>query len=137
MPTAHFPSLEDSEMVEVEFMTLSGEVRTRKLLVDSGFTGQSSIVLREDDTGLIWAKMDPMPTSGALQGDQDRAWVSWRVHELGIQMKSIAILTNLDPLSLPHGIRGMAGLTFLRHFTRWGAERSAAGWRFSLTVDRE
>jgi len=136
MPTAHFSSLNDCEVIEVEFLTVSGESRRRKLLVDSGFTGESSIVLGDHEDELIWAMMDPTQASGALQGEQNRAWVTCRIPEIGFQATVIAIHTDLTPLSLPEEIRGMAGLSFLRHFTQWGPERSGGTWRFSLSLDK-
>jgi hypothetical protein len=130
MAVVTFPSLDDCEVIEVEFITLAGEAEHRRLLVDSGFTGESSIVLGQDDDGLIRATFDHAIATGALQGEQKRAWVKWRVPGLGLQKTSIAILADLEPLSLPEGKRGMVGLTFLRNFIRWGAEQSAEGWRF-------
>ena len=135
MKTAWFPSHEACEVVEVEFLTLSGESHRRKLLVDSGFTGQSNMILGADETGLIWAMMDPAQASGALHGAQDRAWVTCRISEIGFQKAAIAILTDLGPLSLPDGIAGMVGLSFLRQFERWGAEQSPDGWRFCLAFE--
>jgi hypothetical protein len=134
MAVATFPSLDDCEVIEVDFITLAGEVQRRRLFVDSGFTGASSFVLGDDDDGLIRARLDDARAAGALQGDQKRAWVTWRVAGLGLQRTSIAILANLEPLALPTGVHGMVGLTFLRNFTRWGAERAPDGWRFSLSV---
>jgi hypothetical protein len=130
MSIASFPSLSSCECVEVEFQAPSGEVHRRRLLVDSGFTGRSSFVLGSDETELIRAAMKPAPTSGALQGIQKRAWVTWRIPGLSLQRTSIGILTDLAALSLPQGVRGMAGLSFLRSFSRWGAENTADGWRF-------
>lgn len=130
MPVATFVSLDDCEVIEVDFITLAGEAQRRRLLVDSGFTGSSSLVLGEDDGGLIRAKLDSAQATGALQGEQKRAWVTWRVPGLGLQRTSIAILADLEPLSLPEGVRGMVGLTFLRNFAKWGAEQSVEGWRF-------
>ncbi len=135
MPTAHFTSLDDAEIVDVEFFTLSGENRRRRLLVDSGFTGGSSLVLSDAEPELIWAAMEPAPASGALQGDQTRAWVKCRIPELGFQATLIAIIADLAPLSLPIGVQGMAGLSFLRRFSHWGAEQSTEGWRFYLSVN--
>jgi hypothetical protein len=45
----------------------------------------------------------------------------------------IAIITDISVLSLPAGVDGMAGLSFLRQFARWGAERAAPGWQFFLS----
>jgi hypothetical protein len=47
----------------------------------------------------------------------------------------IAIVADTSSLSLPGGVEGLAGLTFLRQFARWGAERRAKGWQFSLSDD--
>ena len=137
MPTVYFPSFEDAEIVELDFLAPVGESCRVKLLVDSGFTGHSSIVLGDDTDDLIWAVMDPVSVTGALHGEQNRAWVTFRIPEIGFQRTSIAILTDLAPLSLPHDIRGMVGLSFLRHFTRWGAEQSNDAWRFFLAVSDE
>jgi hypothetical protein len=130
MAIAYFPSLTGCECVEVEFLTLSGDVHRRRLLVDTGFTGRSSFVLGSQETDLVRATMKPAPTSGALQGHQQCAWVKWRVPGLAAQRTSISFLTDLTGLSLPQGIRGMAGLTFLRNFSRWGAEQAPSGWQF-------
>lgn len=36
-------------------------------------------------------------------------------------------------VSLPDGVVGIAGLRFLRHFRRWGAEQPTSGnWQFVL-----
>ena len=135
MPTDQFPSLEDAEIVEIDFLTLAGGNRRLKLLVDSGFTGQSSIILGDEHNDLIRAVMEPAPASGALHGEQNRAWVMCRIPEIGLQKTLIGILTDLSPLSLPEGIRGMVGLSVLRLFTRWGAEKSGDRWKFFLSFD--
>jgi len=134
MPTVYFPSLQDAEVVAVEFLTLRGENHRRTLLVDSGFTGPSSVILGHDEGALIRAVMAPAPATGALQGEQNRAWVTCRIPEIGFQQTLIAILTDLGPLSLPENVQGMVGLSFLRNFSGWGAEQSAVGWRFFLSV---
>jgi len=87
-----------------------------------------------DADDLIRAVMAPAPAAGALHGEQNRAWVTCRITEIGFQKTLIAILADLEPLSLPEGVRGMVGLSFLRHFARWGAEQSADGWRFFLSL---
>ena len=130
MAVATFPSLADCEVIEVDFITLAGEAQRRRLLVDSGFTGSSSFVLGADEDGLVLARMKTARAAGALQGEQKRAWVTWSVPGLGLQGTSIAIRADLGPLSLPEGVRGMVGLTFLRNFARWGSEQLADGWRF-------
>lgn len=133
MATIYSRSLDDAEVVEVEFLTAQGFSQRRTLLVDTGFTGRSSVILSDDSWPFIRAEMRPAEASGALQGTQQRAWVTCRIPEIGFQQTLIAILTDLAPLSLPEGVQGMVGLRFLRHFTRWGAEQSADGWRFFLS----
>ena len=137
MPTVYFPSLDDAEVVEVEFSSDSGTRRLLKLLVDSGFTGQSSIVLGIEEDDLIRAVMASAPATGALQGEQNRAWVTCQISEIGFQKTLIAILTDLAPLSLPEDIRGMVGLSFLRQFARWGSEHTADGWQFFLSLGED
>jgi len=45
MAIAYFDSLDDCDLVEVEFVDSYGVRSTQRLLVDSGFTGVSSFVL--------------------------------------------------------------------------------------------
>jgi hypothetical protein len=133
MATAYYRSLDDSDVIEVEFLPLRGNARTLKLLVDSGFTGRSSVILGDEAVELVRAQMRPAETSGALQGTQNRAWVTCRIAHLSYQATVIAIVADLAPLSLPLGIQGIVGLSFLRQFARWGAERTAEGWQFFLS----
>lgn len=134
MATVYFSSLHEAEVVSVEFLSLRGESHRRTLLVDSGFTGQSSVILDKHEDGLMRAVMAPAPAAGALQGEQNRAWVTCRIAEIGFQQTLIAILTDLGPLSLPENVQGMVGLSFLRNFARWGAEQGVEDWRFFLSV---
>ena len=133
MPAESFGSLEDAEIAEVEFATAEGGFRKLRLLVGSGFTGQISFVLGKDEDALIRAMMAPAHASGALHGEQKRAWVTCRIPQIGFQRTLIAILPDLTPLSLPNGVQGMAGLSFLRNFARWGSDRTPNGWRFFVS----
>jgi len=134
MPTVYYPSPADAEVIEIEFLKPAGGARSIRLLVDSGFTGTSSLVLPEGASDLIQAEVPGSHATGALQGDQDRAWVSCHIPELGFRKAVIAIIADTAALSLPTGVEGMAGLSFLRHFSGWGAERTEdADWQFSLT----
>ena len=137
MATAYYRSLENAEVVDVVFSTQHGGIRLLKLLVDSGFTGKSSFVLGDDALELVRAEMPPAQATGALQGAQDRGWVSCRIPDLSFQRTLIAILTDLSPLSLPPGVQGMAGLSFLRQFARWGAEQTVDGWQFFLSDGKD
>jgi predicted aspartyl protease len=67
MRTTSWPSAKDSELIEVEFITLNGDVRSLKLLVDTGFTGKSSFVLAEDAFDLVRADYHPVQAVGAIQ----------------------------------------------------------------------
>lgn len=137
MAVVYFPSLDLAEVIEVEFLTLQGGVRLLKLLVDSGFTGKSSVVLGRDASDLIRAQVPPAQVSGALQGAQDRGWVTCRIPQLSFQVTIIGIITDTSVLSLPPVVHGMAGLSFLRQFARWGAEQGADGWQFLLSNDND
>jgi hypothetical protein len=133
MATVYYRSLDDAEVIEVEFLLLQGSGRVFKLLVDSGFTGKSSVILGNDARELVRAEIPPAQATGALQGAQERGWVTCRIPDLGFQCTLIAIITDTSNLSLPVGVQGMAGLSFLRQFARWGAERKVDGWQFFLS----
>jgi predicted aspartyl protease len=136
MPIVYFPSLEGGEMIEVAFIRPQGEEVTLRLLVDSGFTGQSSFVLSADAHDLAHAPAPASRAAGALQGTQQRVIVSYHVPALSFQAAATAILADVTSLALPAGIQGLAGLRFLRHFRRWGAEQGEDGtWRFFLATE--
>ena len=136
MGTIFWPSADDAELIAVEFIKLDGESRSLKLLVDSGFTGGSSFVLGVDAVDLVRAEYDPAEVVGAIQGQQNRAWVTCRIPAMSFQRTLIAIITDTTTLSLPAGVEGLAGLTFLRQFSRWGAAQTDGAWQFFLS-DRD
>jgi hypothetical protein len=119
--------------MRIEFLPLQGDVHALKLLVDSGFTGKSSVILPKDKVALIRAEIPATHVSGALEGAQDRGWVTCRIPGLNFRCTLIAIFADLGSLSLPPGIQGMVGLSFLRNFARWGAEKVDDAWRFFLS----
>lgn len=138
MAKATFYSSEDAEIIEVEFLNLDGEPRSLKLLVDSGFTGKSSFVLPEPSLDLVRAEHQPAQAVGALQGQQSRAWVLCRIPAMNFRRTLVAIIAEVSSLSLPSGVEGLAGLSFLRQFTKWGAEQTQNdGWRFYLSDGNE
>lgn len=138
MATVHFSSRREIEAIEIHFLTVHGMELPLTLLVDSGFTGQSSFVLPHDAPELIQAAAVAGQASGALHGLQQRALVTCRLPQLAFERSFIAILADLSPLALPPGVQGLVGLRFLRHFKRWGAERTADGsWQFFLSSDAE
>lgn len=133
MATAYFLSLRDVDVVDVEFVRLGGGVVPMKLLVDSGFTGQSSFVLSHRAEEVVQALVPPSEAAGALRGPRRRTLVVCRVPAISFEGIMIAILADLGPLSLPPEVQGIVGLRFLRQFSRWGAERTAdRQWRFFL-----
>lgn len=132
MASVSFPSLDTAEVIDVELIALSGNARVFKLLVDTGFSGRSSLILGKDAREFFRASLPESPTSGALTGLQERAWVTCRVHGLQFQATVISIVADLSKLSLPPGVEGMVGLAFLRNFVQWGARRAGAAWRFDL-----
>lgn len=138
MASIRFPSRPAAEVIDVEFLRRSGDARTLQLLVDSGFTGASSFVLGHGAADLVQAAAPEANASGALQGAQQRGWVTVRVQQLAFQHSAIAIRADTAALLLPDGVKGLAGLTFLRQFRRWGAEREGNGsWSFFLDSDRD
>lgn len=132
MASVSFPSPDGAEVIEVDFVRLDGSPRSLKLLVDTGFTGKSSVIIGANDIDLIRAGLPSTETTGALKGQQNRAWVTCRIGAMKFQATMIAIVADLSALSLPIGVDGLVGLSFLRQFARWGARRSRKGWTFSL-----
>jgi hypothetical protein len=133
MPIVHFPSLPEADAAEVELVRLDGTAARKRLLVDSGFTGTSSLVLPPNHISFARAGAVPTTTSGALTGEHRRIAVIWRIPALRYERAGFAILADLSDLSLPPGVDGLAGLRFLRQFQRWGAEMDHRGrWRFFL-----
>jgi hypothetical protein len=137
MAIAYYPSLEEAEVVEVVFMKpVAGDV-TLRLLVDSGFTGQSSFVLPETAKDLAQAPAPSSEAAGALHGAQRRVIVSCRIPQLSVEFSAIAILADISGFALPADIHGLAGHRFLRQFRRWGSERTDDdSWRFFLEIAR-
>jgi hypothetical protein len=132
MACVFFPSFAAAEVIDVEFVTVSADTRSLKVLVDTGFSGRSSVIIGTDASELIRAALPATETTGALKGQQDRAWVTCRIPALNFQATMIAIIADILVLSLPVGVEGMVGLSFLRQFARWGAEETPSGWRFFL-----
>jgi hypothetical protein len=136
MAIAYFPSLEECDTIEVVFLKPLGGQRTLRLLVDSGFTGQSCFVLAENADDLGHASAPASQATGALQGKQKRVVVMCRIEELLFQTAAVAILSDISNLALGAGTQGMVGLQFLRLFQRWGGERTWDGaWRFFLETN--
>jgi len=133
MASVFYPSLIDAEVIDLQFVKLEGGFRSLRLLVDSGFTGRSSVVLQNAAADLIRAALPATNTTGAPQGLRDRAWVTCRITGLNFHATVIAIITDTNSLALPPGVEGLVGLTFLRQFASWKSQRSANGWQFFLS----
>jgi len=134
MPTVYFPSRPEFDAIDVRFLTTDGGEKLLTLLVDSGFTGQSSFVLAHDALEIVQSAATSCRATGALSGTQNRGLVTCRIPELAFERSFLAIFTDLSPLALPPRVHGLAGLRFLRHFHRWGAELTAdSAWRMFLS----
>ena len=134
MPTVSLPSRPEVEVIEIRFLTVDGREKPQTLLVDSGFTGQSSFILADDALDLVQSAATSCQAAGALNGPQQRVLVTCRIPELSFERSFLAILADLSQLALPAGVHGLVGLRFLRHFHRWGAERNNDGaWHFFLS----
>lgn len=134
MAKVYFSSLDDGDLLEVDFVTPAGKVVSKSLFVDSGFTGQSSFVLSDKDSILIHAHVSSSSAKEALRGAQNRGVVLCQIPGLSFHKSLIAIFAKLSQLSLPSGIDGMAGLNFLRQFAEWGSEKKPVGkWTFFLS----
>lgn len=134
MAIAFFDSLDDCDSVDVEFVSPDGLSIAKRLLVDSGFTGESCFVLPSARNSFALATVAASRVSGAFRGSQSRSLLLCRIPALSFERGLIAITTDVSPLSLPVGIDGIADLSFLRQFPRWGAEQTEDGdWRFYLS----
>ncbi len=136
MPIARFLSRDECDVVIVELERATGGAVAMHLLVDSGFTGQSAMVLSNRHEDVFLAPFPEAESVGALSGPQRRALVNCLIPELGFRRALIAIVAPLEGLALPEGVDGIVGLRFLRMFAQWGAERLRNGeWRFVLRTD--
>jgi hypothetical protein len=125
-----FPFVFGQPVVEVLFARADGTTAARRLLVDSGFTGESSFVLGTTDFLSLGRQVAADSTvSGAVSGRQSRTWVMCLVPGVEFSRRLVAICTDVTPLRLPAGIDGLAGLRFLEQFSRWGAEPGDRGGR--------
>jgi len=53
MAILYYPSLDDGDVIAVEFLKPDGDTVSKTLLIDSGFTGQSCFVLSQDAIDLF------------------------------------------------------------------------------------
>ena len=130
-----FPFHLDCPVVEVQFHRTDGTGSvTRRLLVDSGFTGQSASVLSPADAELVMQRPAPdADVAGALHGRQRRIWVICSMAQTEFREALLAICSDLTPLALPQLVEGVAGLAVLRRVHRWGGERRRdEEWHFVL-----
>lgn len=134
MAVTQFAYFQGLPTVLVTFQTAKPRADVvRRLLVDSGFTGQSGVVLAAADAARLRRRKAPASqVAGALVGAHERVWIKCSIPALGFTANLMAISGDLDSLSLPAGIDGLVGLSFLNHFRRWGAERLADDWVFVL-----
>ena len=138
MAIAYFESLTDCDVIELDIIASENQPIPTRLFVDSGFTGASCLILPEEYRRFSLATIMASQASGALQGRQDRILLTCRIPSLSFERNVIAVATDVSSLSLPSGVDGMVGLSFLRQFERWGAERTRVGsWRFFVADNIE
>ena len=101
MAIAYFPSQENAETIEVAFSTPQGGETTLRLMVDSGFTGQSCFVLPDNAENLAQAPAVASQAARALHGLQRRVIVSCHIAALSFHAAVIAILADISHLALP------------------------------------
>lgn len=136
MAIVRFESLDECDLVEVEFVASHGGRVTARRFVDSGFTGASSFVLSDELRDVALANLSSAYAAGALTGRQERVLVRCSIPAISFERNLPAIVSDLGSLNLPAGVDGMVGLTFLRQFKSWGAEHSVDGkWRFFLASE--
>jgi hypothetical protein len=129
-----FPFRAGYPVVELVFLAPDGRRASRRLVVDTGFTGVSAFVLPAADASLADRSGPAGHVSGALTGVQDRSWLIASVPALRFRSSLLCICTDVSTLALPPGATGLAGLTFLQRFHHWGATRDASSaWSFELT----
>jgi hypothetical protein len=134
MATVFFTCLSDGDIIDVELISPDDKPIRVRLFVDSGFTGESCLIVPDEIGSSALATIAASRASGALQGWQRRVLLTCRISELSFERNLVAIVTDVASLSLPPGVDGMAGLSFLRQFVRWGAEQTQdSGWRFFLS----
>lgn len=135
MPVARFAFFQQLPAIVVTFQPSGPHLAIeRRLLVDSGFSGQSAFVLSPADCDRFRRRRAPRSqVAGALVGSHQRVWVKGSIATLRFSAHCIALSSDLAACSLPTGVDGLAGLAFLNQFERWGAERLAGGdWEFVL-----
>lgn len=133
MAIVRFASADTYDLVQIELRGLDGTFTPVRLLVDSGFAGESCLVLSERAAEFSQAPVSGSCAAGALRGRQRRALVTCCIRELAFERHLIAIIADTSPLALPEDLIGIAGLSFLRQFERWGSQRTSRGnWEFYL-----
>lgn len=135
MASVAFPFHAGHPVVEILLRAPNGTNASRRLAVDSGFTGMSAFVLPTSDTSLADRSGPAGHVSGAISGLQERVWVIASVPSIRFHYPFLAICTNVSSLLLPSGIDGLAGLTFLQRLHQWGAHRDGVGkWSFEIAL---
>src|SRR5260370_10115365 len=94
MGIAFFPSLAQADIVEVSVSRRQGGETILRLVVDSGFTGESSFVLAKDAIDLALMPMPSLSAMGAIQGIQQRVLVFYHVAVLTVDATAIAVLAD-------------------------------------------
>ena len=113
----------------------SGQFVARRLLVDSGFTGECDLLLSIDDCRdfrISFARSTDV--GGALTGTHRLVWVKCALPELEFERTVRSLEADLSTMSLADGIDGLVGLSFLTRFAAWGGRETNGQdhWNFFL-----
>ncbi len=113
----------------------TGQCVTRRLMVDSGFTGKCDLLLSNDDCRDFHVRFArSTEVGGAITGTHRLVWVKCALPELTFERTVRSLGADLATMSLPNGIEGLVGLSFLTRFAAWGGrqDNSRQSWDFVL-----
>ena len=113
----------------------SGESVARRLMVDSGFTGECDLLLSNDDCRDFRVRFArSTEVGGALTGTHRLVWVKCALPELKFESTVRSLEADLTSMSLPDGIEGLVGLSFLTRFSAWSGrhDNRRQDWDFVL-----
>ena len=116
---------------------VSGQFVVRRLLVDSGFTGECDLLLSIDDCRdfrISFARSKDV--GGALTGTHRLVWVKCALPELNFEKTVRSLEADLSTMSLADGIDGLVGLSFLTRFAAWGGRESNGQDQWDFFLER-
>ena len=116
---------------------VSGKLVARRLLVDSGFTGECDLLMSIDDCRdfrISFARSKDV--GGALTGTHRLVWVKCVLPELNFEKTVRSLEADLSTMSLADGIDGLVGLSFLTQFAAWGGREDNGQDQWNFVLER-